>query len=117
MEPVSPRWRTNQIRAGWEEEGKPGFLEAETEKSQGAQRSLRWGCVPHPYCAPCSRARGTGCWLPPQLLAAPSDASLGTGSIWGGGGSQVTHIWDGKPEPPALVLELEPSPNWKSQFL
>lgn len=59
-----------------------------------------------PHCAPCSGAGGA------------SEASLGAGGIWGGGGPRVTlMLGDGKPEPLALVLELQPSSNWKSWFL
>lgn len=56
--------------------------------------------------------------LPAAGPGVPAEASLGAGGIWGGGGPRVTlMLGDGKPEPLALVLELQPSSNWKSWFL
>ena len=48
----------------------------------------------------------------------PSEASLGIGVFGTAKGPGVTLVLgNGKPEPLAMVLELQPRPNWKSQFL
>ena len=48
----------------------------------------------------------------------PSEASLGIGVFGTAKGPGVTLVLgNGKPEPLAMVLELQPRPNWTSQFL
>lgn len=54
-----------------------------------------------------------------QLPAVPSEASLGTGGIWGQwrAPGSLSCLGMGNLSPLALILELQRSPNWKSQFL
>lgn len=68
-------------------------------------------------------------WLTPTLC--PLQQGRGTtapsgplrGQLWGWGYLGVVEVpgslmlGDGKPEPLTQILELQPSPNWKSQFL